>query len=79
MTSLVAPDSQIEERIGAIDWARVTAHLDAHGWAMLDDLLDARQCEIIAGLYDDDTRFRSHVVMARHGFGQGEYKCFPFR
>jgi hypothetical protein len=38
----------------------------------------AAECENIAGLYEDDRRFRSHVVMARHGFGRGEYKYFAY-
>ncbi len=45
---------------------------------MLDALLPRRECEAIAGLYPDDGRFRSHVIMARHGFGRGEYKYFSY-
>jgi hypothetical protein len=44
----------------------------------MNKVLDADQCRAIAGLYDDDGRFRSQVVMARHGFGQGEYKYFGY-
>jgi hypothetical protein len=56
----------------------VSTHLDGYGWAMLRNLLTADECQAIAALYDDDRRFRSHVVMARHGFGRGEYKYFTY-
>jgi hypothetical protein len=67
----------INTRVEAVDWATASTHLDSYGWAMLKTLLTADECERIAGLYEDDRRFRSHVVMARHGFGRGEYKYFP--
>ena len=57
-------------------WPDVHAHLDACGWAMLPGVLDAGECAALAGCYGDDARFRSHIVMARHGFGRGEYKYF---
>jgi hypothetical protein len=60
------------------DWTAVSAHLDAHGWAMLPKILSAGECAAIAGFYADDGRFRSHVIMARHGFGRGEYKYFSY-
>jgi hypothetical protein len=41
-------------------------------------LLPAPECRALAGLYDDDARFRSRIVMARHGFGRGEYKYFAY-
>ena len=68
----------IDTRIDDYDWASVSAHLDAHGWAMLPKLLTASESAAIAGLFDDDSRFRSHIVMARHGFGRGEYKYFAY-
>ena len=68
----------VESRVGTFDWTSIATHLDAHGWAMADKLLDAEECAVIAGLYDDDRRFRSHVIMARHGFGLGEYKYFDY-
>jgi hypothetical protein len=74
----LATEESIQSRVEAIDWARVGAHLDAHGWAMLDEMLSAEECQAIAGLYQDDRRFRSHIVMARHGFGRGEYKYFSY-
>jgi hypothetical protein len=68
----------INTRVEAVDWATASTHLDSYGWAMLKTLLTADECERIAGLYEDDRRFRSHVVMARHGFGRGEYKYFAY-
>jgi hypothetical protein len=62
--------------VNAYDWEAISAHLDAHGWASLPTLLTAGECTALAGLYDDDSRFRSRIVMARHGFGRGEYKYF---
>jgi hypothetical protein len=82
MTSVLAgdpaSDTHIDERIDANDWSSVTEHLDAWGWATINNVLDPDQCRAIAGLYSDDRRFRSQVVMARHGFGQGEYKYFSY-
>jgi hypothetical protein len=61
-----------------IDWAGVEAPLDARGNAVLPGLLKPEQCERIAALYPRDEHFRSRVVMARHGFGRGEYKYFAY-
>ncbi|KQW23234.1 proline hydroxylase [Afipia sp. Root123D2] len=65
-------------RTSAIDWPVITAHLDGNGWAVLDKLLSADECNAIAGLYGNEDGFRSHIVMARHGFGRGEYKYFSY-
>lgn len=59
-----------------IDWTRATTDLDARGWAVLPDLLTPDECAATAGLYGQDEHFRSTVVMARHGFGRGEYRYF---
>lgn len=61
-----------------IDWAAVGASLDARGFAILPRVLTADQCRAVAGTYADDSRFRSHIHMARHGFGRGEYKYFSY-
>jgi hypothetical protein len=75
-TSIDAVD--IDTRVTKYDWARIADHLDAHGWATLPRLLTASETEALANLYGDDRVFRSHVVMARHGFGRGEYKYFRY-
>jgi len=62
----------------SLDWARIGADLDAQGWALTGPLLTPDQCAEVAGFYGDDARFRSRVVMARHGYGQGEYRYFAY-
>ncbi|MEJ1976029.1 MAG: 2OG-Fe(II) oxygenase [Acetobacteraceae bacterium] len=77
-TRRAEPDGLEVSGVEARDWARVGADLDAQGWAQLDRLLTPGQCAEIAGLYAEEGRFRSKVVMARHGFGRGEYKYFAY-
>lgn len=60
------------------DWATVAADLDRQGWAILPGLVDPAACDATSALYDGGTGFRSHVVMARHGFGRGEYRYFSY-
>src|SRR5262249_53042660 len=72
------PDARIASRVTAIDWAAVAQSLDSYGFASLGRLLSAGECAELADCYDDDDRFRSTVVMARHGFGSGEYKYFSY-
>jgi uncharacterized protein len=71
-------DAPIGSRVGGYDWARVHPELDAYGWARLEGLLTAEECRALAGLYEGGGRFRSHILMARHGFGRGEYKYFAY-
>jgi hypothetical protein len=66
------------DRVAAVDWAAVAADLDAQGWAILPDLLSAGECDGSAALYDESGGFRSRIVMARHGFGRGEYRYFAY-
>jgi len=61
-----------------IDPARLAQDLDQYGNTVLQALLTRAECEGLARLYTDDTHFRSQVIMARHGFGQGEYKYFRY-
>ncbi|KQY93956.1 proline hydroxylase [Caulobacter sp. Root1455] len=62
----------------SLDWSRIAADLDAQGWALTGPLLKSETCQRIAGLYDQEAGFRSRVVMARHGYGQGEYRYFSY-
>jgi hypothetical protein len=65
-------------RIAALDWTRIEADLDAHGCAVVRALLSTEECAMLHALYDAGHAFRSTVVMARHGFGRGEYKYFSY-
>ena len=64
----------------AVDWQEVEAALDRDGVAVLPGLLDAQACRALAALYAGapEGTFRSRVVMARHGFGRGEYQYFDY-
>ena len=65
-------------RVAAYDWPALTSELDAYGCAVLPQLLSVKECRTIAALYSDERHFRSHVHMARHGFGKGEYRYFKY-
>jgi hypothetical protein len=71
-------DAAPQARVAAIDWQRVGVDLDAQGCAVFEKLLTADECRHLASLYPDDSRFRSRIVMGRHGFGRGEYKYFNY-
>jgi uncharacterized protein len=68
----------IDIRVNACDWTTIAEHLDGHGWGIFPNLLTAPETDAIARLYENDGMFRSRVVMARHGFGRGEYKYFKY-
>jgi uncharacterized protein len=68
----------IAERLDRVTWERVEADLDGYGGAVLENLLTSDECDAVAAMYPGDTGFRGRVVMARHGFGRGEYKYFRY-
>jgi hypothetical protein len=73
------PDhNSVVERLGALDWADIAAQLDRHGCATTGPLLTVEECASAAAAYAADEPFRSRVIMARHGFGRGEYKYFAY-
>jgi uncharacterized protein len=73
-----ASSLRIEQRAAATDWSAINAALDADGFAIITGLLDPQACGAIARLYPQDNGFRSHIHMARHGFGRGEYKYYAY-
>jgi uncharacterized protein len=73
----IGPDSAAS-RLESADWPRLTAELDERGTAVLPGLMDGEACRAIAASYDQESYFRSRVVMARHGFGRGEYRYFAY-
>jgi len=77
-TALRPDDTLPADRVAGIDWDAAAAELDQHGAAVLPALLTPDECRAVAALYPEEKPFRSRVVMARHGFGRGEYKYFAY-
>ena len=71
-------EQAIAARVRAIDWTALATDLDVSGNAPIPGLMSPAECRAIAGLYARDALFRSRVVMARHGYGRGEYKYFRY-
>jgi uncharacterized protein len=65
-------------RVAAYDWSQLAGDLDRFGATVLPKLLAPEECSAIAALYPNEEHFRSHIVMARHGFGKGEYRYFRY-
>lgn len=61
-----------------VDESRVSDELDERGWSMIEGLVPQSECERLAALQHHEEVFRSRVVMARHGFGRGEYRYFAY-
>jgi uncharacterized protein len=70
--------TSITEFSDADSFAAVEADLDHQGWAILPKLVSQGECEALTSLYADEAHFRSRIVMARHGFGRGEYQYFRY-
>ena len=67
-----------ETRVAGHDWAALSAELSGYGCAVMDRLLSPDECGEITALYPDESHFRSHIHMARHGFGKGEYRYLKY-
>ena len=80
LTKTVAgPSSKsAEQRVARYDWPALTGELDTFGCAVLKRLMTPEECARIAALYQHEEHFRSHIHMARHGFGKGEYRYFKY-
>jgi hypothetical protein len=68
----------IEQRLARLDWERVAADLNRKGWATTGPLLTAEERRALVSGYGENRLFRSTVVMARHGYGRGEYRYFAY-
>ncbi len=71
-------DPIVADRVAAVDWQRVAASLDAEGHAVMHSMLSPEDCASLAARYEVDEQFRGRVIMARHGYGRGEYKYFTY-
>jgi hypothetical protein len=77
--SLALPDAtNAVSRVKLLDWQQIGHELNESGNAILNGILTPRECGALTSLYANDNGFRSRVVMARHGFGRGEYKYFSY-
>jgi hypothetical protein len=68
----------VATRVDTLDWEEIGTSLNEYGNAVLPGLLTTSECDALASLYQDEQRFRSRVIMARHGYGRGEYKYFSY-
>ncbi|RFB80894.1 2OG-Fe(II) oxygenase [Methylovirgula sp. 4M-Z18] len=74
----IREDAGAAARLARYDWPALSAELDGFGCAVLEKLLTPPECAQIAALYAEPQHFRSHIHMARHGFGKGEYRYFQY-
>jgi hypothetical protein len=78
-STIISPTSAVdsaEARVARYDWKTLSDELGGFGCAVMEKLLSPEECRLIAGLYPEEGHFRSHIHMARHGFGKGEYRYF---
>lgn len=78
VATAVLPAKDLTQRIEAYDWPAALKDLEAQGNSVLQRLLSAAQCRELSELYSVGSGFRSRIVMARHGFGRGEYQYFDY-
>jgi hypothetical protein len=69
-------ETGIQARIDGLDWTDAEASLSARGYAVTNTVLTPRECGDVVALYNDEARFRSHILMERYRFGVGDYKYF---
>jgi len=77
ITQIKRPPS-IAERIESLNWDAINVELDIYGAAVIGPLLSPDQYKTLINGYENENLYRSRVVMARHGFGRGEYKYFTY-
>jgi hypothetical protein len=70
--------TNIEARVNAVDWHAAQEELDGFGCATIANLLTPAECDALKAQYASGELYRSRVVMARHGFGRGEYKYYAY-
>ena len=68
----------IQHRITGLDWERLRAELNTYGAARSGVVLTPSECESLAEDYSLGELYRSRIIMARHGFGSGEYQYFAY-
>lgn len=75
---MTASKSSVKHRIANLEWPAITESLDNYGCAIITSVLTQEECRSLAAMYGRDDIFRSRIIMARHGFGRGEYKYWSY-
>jgi hypothetical protein len=70
--------TQAKNRIDKYDWETFAGEMNSYGCAVLPGILTQKECADLAALYPKEEHFRSHIHMARHGFGKGEYRYYKY-
>ncbi len=65
-------------RVERLDWKKISSELTERGFANTGKVLSAGECKQLVESYPNEDLYRSTVVMARHGFGKGEYRYFRY-
>jgi uncharacterized protein len=78
IASIPSASTSLDARVASHDWSAFTSELGSYGCAVIGQLLEPEECASMAALYSREEHFRSHIHMARHGFGKGEYRYFKY-
>jgi hypothetical protein len=78
VTPTTVPITSLAQRLDELDWRRAVDTLDEIGIAAIGPIVDSDECRRLSALYDETERFRSTIDMARHRFGQGQYRYFAY-
>jgi uncharacterized protein len=68
----------IPQRLASLDWPAIRESLNHYGYALTPTLLTPSECADLVSQYPSEQPFRSHIIMARHRFGRGDYKYFDY-
>jgi hypothetical protein len=72
----VSATRPIADRVDRLHWAEIGAGLDDVGVGPTGSILTGAECRSLIDVYGDDARFRATIDMARHRFGEGQYRYF---
>lgn len=61
-----------------LDWTSIRENLHQRGYAQLNQVLNAKECDNLMAEYDNPVHYRKTIVMERYRFGSGEYKYFSY-
>jgi hypothetical protein len=75
----VAARASTRAALSAVVWDQVERDLHANGYAVARGVFSVERCAEVRSWYAQSELFRSKIVMARHGFGLGEYQYFAYQ